>query len=85
METITTHINAYTKVRELDNDKLRELVKEIWNISNSDVPSKVKHSPEMKLLFQLEKTSWRYWADQFSNVRMAIEIEILHRVRTDKF
>ena len=85
METITTHISSYTKARDFSNEQLRALLKEIWEISNLDVPRKAKHSPDMKLLFQLEKTSWNYWADQFANVRRAIEIEILHRVRTDKF
>jgi len=85
METITIPNNAYSQAREYTNEQLRELLKEIWNISNMDTPRDAKHSPNMKVLFGLEKTSWNYWADQFSNVRRAIEIEILHRVRTDKF
>lgn len=85
METITVHTNAYSKVRDYDNKQLRDLLKELWAISNMDAPRQAKHSADMKLLFQLEKTSFNYWADQFSDVRRAIEIEILDRIRNDKF
>jgi hypothetical protein len=37
----------------------------------------------MKKLFELEKADYYTWADQFSNVKRAIEVEILWRVRTD--
>jgi hypothetical protein len=86
METIDTYLknNANTQAREYSNKILRDLLKEMWNISNMDIPRKAKHSSEMKLLFDLEKKSYNNWSDQYCNVRRAIEFEILHRIRTDR-
>jgi hypothetical protein len=76
--------NSFTKASELSVDELRMLAKEIRVISNADAPANVKQSPLMKELFDLEKRDWGYWSDQFSRVRLAIEIEIISRFTNDK-
>ena len=75
--------SAFSEVSKLDNQQLRYLLKEIREISQIDKPSYAKQSDIMKQLFDLEKTDFYSWYDQFSNVKRAIEVEILWRVRTD--
>jgi hypothetical protein len=75
--------SAFDEVRKLDNEQLRNLLKEVKEISKQDAPRYFKQSDKMKQLFELEKADYYTWSDQFSNVQRAIEVEILWRVRTD--
>lgn len=78
-----TKNNALNEVRGYGNEQLRSLLKEVKAIGQLDAPRYAKQSDIMKKLFELEKADYYTWADQFSNVQRAIEIEILFRVRTD--
>ena len=75
--------SAFDEVRKWDNEQLRTLLKEVKEMCKLDAPRYFKQSNRMKQLFELEKTDYYTWADQFSNVQRAIEVEILWRVRTD--
>ena len=75
--------SAFDEVRKWDNEQLRTLLKEVKEIGKQDAPRYFKQSDKMKQLFELEKADYYSWADQFSNVQRAIEVEILWRVRTD--
>lgn len=75
--------SAFDEVRKWDNEQLRTLLKEVKEIGKQDAPRHFKKSDNMKQLFELEKADYYNWADQFSNVQKAIEVEILWRVRTD--
>ena len=75
--------SAFDEVRKWDNEQLRTLLKEVKEIGKLDAPRHFKQSDKMKKLFELEKADYYTWADQFSNVQRAIEVEILWRVRTD--
>ena len=75
--------NAFDEVRKLDNEQLRTLLKEVKEIWKQDAPRYFKQSKKMKQLFELEKSDYYTWYDQFSNVQRAIEVEILWRVRAD--
>lgn len=66
-----------------DNERLRKLLKEIKKIGDRDKPRYAKQSENMKVLFENEKTEYNHWLDQYSMVKLMIETEILHRVRTD--
>jgi hypothetical protein len=77
-----TNNNAFTETRNYSNNDLRELLREVKEISGLDAPRHTKKSDKLETLFKLEKTQYNSWADQFSNVRRAIEIEILDRVTT---
>ncbi len=70
-------------VKELDNDTLKSLLKEIHEIGKLDKPALAKYSPEMTKLFKSEKHEYNYWSDQYSNVSCSIQFQILHRIRTD--
>ena len=74
---------AFDEVRKWDNEQLRSLLKEVKEMGKQDAPRYFKQSDKMKQLFELEKADYYTWADQFSNVQRAIEVEILWRVRTD--
>lgn len=78
-------ITAFDEVRGMQKEQLSSLVKEIYEIGNIDAPKYAKQSKDMKRLFDLEKETFRNWSDQFSNVRIAIEIEVLNRVRKDSW
>ena len=75
--------SAFDEVRKWDNEQLRTLLKEVKEMGKQDAPRYFKQSDKMKQLFELEKADYYTWADQFSNVQRAIEVEILWRVRTD--
>lgn len=75
--------SAFDEVRKWDNEQLRTLLKEVKEMGKLDAPIHFKQSDKMKQLFELEKADYYTWADQFSNIQMAIEVEILWRVRTD--
>lgn len=75
--------SAFDQVRKWDNEQLRTLFKEVKEMGKKDAPRYFKQSKEMKQLFELEKADYYTWADQFSNVKIAIEVEILWRVRMD--
>ena len=75
--------SAFDEVRKWDNEQLRNLLKEVKEMGKQDAPRHFKQSNEMKQLFELEKADYYTWADQFSNVQRAIEVEILWRVITD--
>jgi hypothetical protein len=75
--------SALDEVRKWENEQLRNLLKEVKEMGKQDAPRHFKQSNEMKQLFELEKADYYTWADQFSNVQRAIEVEILWRVRTD--
>lgn len=79
----TVKYNSFDETRKYDNEQLRSLLKEVKEIGKLDAPRYAKQSNIMKQLFELEKADYYTWADQFSNVQRAIEIEILFRVRTD--
>ncbi len=84
METNNNTITNVT-VKDLTNDELRSLLKEIKVISDAEAPAKVKQSGLMKQLFERENYSIYGWYDKYYNVRTSIEREILSRVRTDKW
>ena len=75
--------SSFDEVRKWDNEQLRTLLKEVKDMGKQDAPRRFKQSDKMKQLFELEKADCYTWADQFSNVQRAIEVEILWRVRTD--
>lgn len=75
--------SAFDEVRKWDNEQLRTIFKEVKEIGKLDAPRYFKQSDKMKQLFELEKADYCTWADLFSNVQSAIEVEILRRVRTD--
>ena len=75
--------SAFDEVRKWDNEQLRTLLKEVKEMGKQDAPRYFKQSDKMKQLFELEKADYYTWADQFSNVQGAIEVEILWRVITD--
>ena len=75
--------SAFDEVRKWNNEQLRNLLKEVKEMGKLDAPRHFKQSDKMKQLFDLEKAYCYTWADQFSNVQRAIEVEILWRVRTD--
>lgn len=75
---------ALFEVRKYDNTQLRNLLKEITIIGNCDVPAKVNQTKIMKELFKIEKTDYNFWADRYYNVRKAIEVEVLNRIRSNK-
>ena len=77
-------ISAYSEVRNYNNEQLRSLLKEIKEIGKLDAPKYAKQTAEMKHLFNTEKTNYNNWYNQFSYVSNAIEVEILHRIRTNK-
>lgn len=72
---------ALFEVKNYDNSQLRNLLKEINKIGNSHAPANVKQTKIMKQLFKLEKRDCNSWINQYHNVKTAIEVEILHRVR----
>lgn len=75
--------SAFDEVRKWDNEQLRTLLKEVKEMGKLDAPRHFKQSDKMKQLFELEKSDYYTWANQFSNVQRVIEVEILWRVRTD--
>jgi hypothetical protein len=75
--------SAFDEVRKWDNEQLRSLLKEVKEMGKQDAPRYFKQSDKMKQLFELERAVYYTWADQFTNVYIAIEVEILWRVRTD--
>lgn len=79
----TVKDTAFKEVRKWDNEELRKLLKEVKAMSNLDAPRYFKQSKKLKKLFELEKTNYNCWAEQFINSRRAIEVEILHRIEND--
>jgi hypothetical protein len=75
--------SSFDEVRKLDNEQLRTLFKEVKEIGKQDAARHYKQSDTMKQLFEIEKSDYCTWYDQFSNVQRAIELQILFRVRTD--
>jgi hypothetical protein len=75
--------SAFDEVRKWDNEQLRTLLKEVKEMGKLDAPRYFKQSDKMKQLFELEKADYYTWADQFSNVQRAIEVEILWKVIND--
>lgn len=84
MET-NNNLTTNVTVKDLTNDELRSLVKEINVISRAEAPAKVKQSGLMKQLFEREDDGIYGWYDKYYNVSTSIEREILYRVRTDKW
>lgn len=78
-----TSKNAFNEVRNFNKEQLTSLLKECREIGKLEAPRYAKQSKELKQLFELEKEPFYSWSDQFSNVKQAIEIEILARVRND--
>jgi len=76
-------LGAFGEVSKLNNERLRNLLKEVKEMGQHDAPRYFEQSEEMKQLFELEKSKYCTWADQFSTVQRAIEVEILWRIRTD--
>jgi hypothetical protein len=83
LQQTAVRCSAFDKVRKWDNEQLRTLLKEVKEMGKLDAPKYFKQSDKMKQLFELEKADYYTWADQFSNVQRAIEVEILWRVSTD--
>ena len=83
LQQMAVRRSAFDEVRKWDNEQLRTLLKEVKEMGKLDAPRYYKQSDKMKQLFELEKADYYAWADQFSNVQRAIEVEILWRVRTD--
>lgn len=77
--------SCFDIARNLSNDELRELLKEKYLISCEEAPAHFKQSKLMKSLFDAENHDFYTWSDKYSNVGHAIEVEILFRIRTDKF
>jgi hypothetical protein len=77
--------SCYDIARTLSNEELRKILKESHLISSEEAPAYFKKSKLMKSLFDAENHEFYTWSDKFSNVSRAIEIEILFRIRTDKF
>jgi hypothetical protein len=77
--------NAFSEVKKFTNDELRKLLKEVKEIGKHQAPRYAKQSRKMKQLFKLENNDCDMWLDQFTNIQDAIQIEILSRIRTDKW
>ena len=85
MTEIVEKTNAFLEASKYSNEELRSLLKERYELSLMDRPRNAKLSKKMKHLFDVEKRPNLYWADQYHMVKRAIEIEILDRIRTDKW
>ena len=77
--------SCFDMVRTMSNVELVELLKEKYLISSEEAPAHFKQSKTMKSLFDAENHDFYTWIDKYSNVGHAIEVEILFRIRTDKF
>lgn len=83
LQKMAVRYSAFDEVRKCDNEQLRTLLNELKEIGKLDAPRHFKQSDKMKQLFELEKTDYYTWADQFVSVQRAVEIEVLYRVRTN--
>jgi hypothetical protein len=77
--------SCFDITKTLSNDELKGLLKEHHLMSNEDTPAHFKVSKLMKTLFDAENHYYYTWRDKYSNISRAIEVEILYRIRTDKF
>ena len=71
---------AYKRVKNFSKEQLEMILDEINYLGSLEAPRKAKQSDILNELLLLEKTKYNYWSDQFSSVRRAVELEILHRV-----
>ena len=76
---------AFQFVRTLTNDDLRDLVKELHKIYDSEKPALIPMSQTLKKIFDIEKNEYRYWISVFHNIDSTIKSEIINRIRNDKF
>ena len=70
---------SFDIVKTLTNSVLRNLMKELKEMSNLEAPAKAKKSPIMKELFESEKTKDNYWSDQYHSVDNSLRLEIVNR------
>jgi hypothetical protein len=73
--------NSFDVAAKFSNAELRSLLKEASKISCAHAPANVKQSTQMQELFEAENYKFYTWADKFINVKRAIEVEILQRVK----
>lgn len=76
---------AFQFVRTLTNDVLRDLVKELHKIYDSEKPALVPMSQTLKKIYEIEKKECRYWTVIVQTIDSAIKNEIFDRIREDKF
>ena len=75
--------NIFLEVRELNDADLKLLLKELSKISREEAPALVTKSTLLKSLFKMCERSGRYWIDIYHEVSLAVEIEILNRIKND--
>ena len=76
---------AFQFVRTLTNDDLRDLVKELHKIYDSEKPALITMSQTLKKIYEIEKKD-RYWiSGTFHTIDSTIKNEIFDRIREDKF
>jgi hypothetical protein len=75
----------FQEVEQFSNDQLKDLLKEVWKIANSETPSKVKRSRQLSLLMKSGKIMSIFWYESFSLCKTAVEREILFRIRESKW
>lgn len=76
---------AFQFVCTLTNDDLRDLVKELHKIYDSEKPALIPMSQILKKIYDIEKKEYRYWIDTFHTIDSTIKNEIFNRIREDKF
>ena len=76
---------AFQFVRTLTNDDLRDLVKELHKIYDSEKPALKPMSQTLKKIYVIEKKEYRYWSFIFQTIDSTIKSEIFNRIREDKF
>lgn len=74
-------------ISSLSNDKLRNLLKELKKIGNSDMPKYAIQTTDMASLFETyqQEYQWAAFYDTYSNITNLINYEILNRIVIDKF
>jgi hypothetical protein len=77
--------SCFDIAKTLSNDELRELLKEEHLMSMEEAPANFKQTKLMKSLFDAENHDYYTWSNKYSNVTLAIEVEILFRIRNDNF
>ena len=71
-------------IRDLTNEEVFSLSKELKTISDADKPKDIKRSKLLITIWDSFTSDYLGYMSDFSNVKNYINSEIIHRINTDK-
>jgi len=72
-------MNTFDIVKRLSNSDLKEVMRELREMSKMVAPANHKQSKILKILFDSETTNCNYWLDRYQNIDTYLRIEIVNR------